>query len=87
MCESPSDLPLLGKVLAATRRAVDPAICHRHGELRGGPAGKQAGARLAPEGVRKACRFSTDGPRRMRNCSDMEFLSVPLVHDGDQAHR
>lgn len=44
------------------------------GELSGGPAGKQAGGRLAPERVRKVCRFSTDGPRRTRNCSDTEFF-------------
>lgn len=31
MCESPSDLPLTGKVLAATMWAVDPAICRRRG--------------------------------------------------------
>lgn len=35
------------------------------GELSGSPAGKQAGAWLAPGRVRKVCRFSTDGPKEL----------------------
>lgn len=73
-CESPSDLLLTGKVLAATTGLWIRPSAADMGELRGSPAGKQAGAWLAPERVRKVSRFSTDGPRRTRNCSDREFF-------------
>lgn len=40
------------------------------GELSGGPAGKQAGAWLASERVRKVHRFSTDGPKELLRHGD-----------------
>lgn len=62
MCESPSDLLLTGKVLAATTRGVDPAICHRHGGAEWKPSWQTgwclAGPWKSEEGLQVQHRWS-----------------------------